>query len=198
MPFLSFTTGQVLSSSDMNTMSKQTITTCTSSTRPSSPAVGTHIYETDTGELLMYYGATTGWRRPWSLPWGHVTEVSLGTNQTYANLTWGFPISWTGTPIANRRYRIQIHAAFSGGNVGQIQFAVGTAAASPLKTFGTYSNAANYPITGSIMMNFTTTGSSMTRGLSVVMATGSGNVQVMAGSVLTIDDIGPASTPPAS
>jgi hypothetical protein len=161
-----------------------------------SPVDGQAYYlNLNTTDEGPYWFNGSQYRRPWNMPWGRVTEVVLGTAQTYPNVTWGFPISWTGTPPANRIYRITIHAGFVGGNVGQIQFGVGTAAASPLRIFGIYSNAAAYPLSGSQSLDFTTTGSSMTRGLSVVMATGVGNVQVVAGSVLTVDDVGPSGAP---
>lgn len=54
---------------------------CTSSTRPANPYAGYFIYETDTGNLLQYYGATTGWRPPWNLPWGRLA-TSTSTGQT--------------------------------------------------------------------------------------------------------------------
>lgn len=62
--------------------------TCTSTTRPSSVAPGTRIYETDTGKRLVYYGATTGWRPPWGDPWGLVAApVSQASNATITTTT---------------------------------------------------------------------------------------------------------------
>ncbi len=200
--FKSFTAGAVLTASDMNNylMEQSVMYFATTAARDAAltaeDGMVVYIGSNDANEGLYTYNGTA-WRKGpgWNAPWGHVSEVVLASTQTYANVTWGFPISWTGTPVANRRYRITIHADFVGGDTGQIQYAVGSANATPLRTFSTYSNSPAYPTTGSISMNFTTTGSSMTRGLTAVMATGSGNLQVGAGSVLTVDDIGPAGAP---
>jgi len=56
--FKTFTVGEVLTAADVNAfLMKQTLIVCTSSTRPSSPAEGWHIYETDTNKILVYDGA---------------------------------------------------------------------------------------------------------------------------------------------
>jgi hypothetical protein len=55
MPFKDFTVGEVLSSADVDLyLMSQVIIRCTSSTRPSSPAEGWHIYETDTQRFMVY------------------------------------------------------------------------------------------------------------------------------------------------
>lgn len=58
MAFKTFTVGEVLTASDVNThLMKQAVIVCTSGTRPGSPVEGMTIYETDTNELLIYDGA---------------------------------------------------------------------------------------------------------------------------------------------
>lgn len=47
---------------------------------PSPLSTGLTWYQTDTGKLLIYYGATTGWQPPWQQPWGVVTATSGGTS----------------------------------------------------------------------------------------------------------------------
>jgi hypothetical protein len=58
-----FTTGQVLTAGRMNQMrNNENIghRVCTSTTRPSSPDTGTMIYETDTGRVMFWNGASWG------------------------------------------------------------------------------------------------------------------------------------------
>lgn len=82
---------------------------CTSSTRPSSPSVGQMIYETDTGNQLVYYGATTGWRQPWNMPWGVIDSRNDTTVRSTTNGLSTTEITTvmrtTGTYIANRWLR---------------------------------------------------------------------------------------------
>lgn len=60
MAFKTFAPG-VLTSSDVNTfLMRQSVITCTSSTRPASPNEGMTIYETDTNLFLFYTG--TAWQ----------------------------------------------------------------------------------------------------------------------------------------
>lgn len=60
MPLKTFNPGDVLTSSDVNTyLMKQAVIKCTSGTRPSSPADGDTIYETDTDLMWTHNGS--GW-----------------------------------------------------------------------------------------------------------------------------------------
>jgi hypothetical protein len=55
MSIKTWSTGEVLTASDVNTyLMRQVIITCTSSTRPSSPVEGMHIWETDTLKGYVY------------------------------------------------------------------------------------------------------------------------------------------------
>lgn len=57
MPIKTFTSAP-LASTDVDTyLMNQAVITCTSSTRPSTPTNGMHIYETDTGRTLRYNGS---------------------------------------------------------------------------------------------------------------------------------------------
>ena len=78
------------------------------------PVVGTMSYLTDTGSLEVYYGATTGWRPPWSTRWGLIDrkilsagvgyQTVVGTTMTTAS-DGTTSASITFTPVANRVYR---------------------------------------------------------------------------------------------
>ena len=54
MSFKSFVAGQILTAAEVNTyLMRQSVITCTSGTRPSSPNAGMVIYETDTNRGLV-------------------------------------------------------------------------------------------------------------------------------------------------
>ena len=59
MAFKTFSTGEVLTSSDVNAyLMSQTVARVTSGTRPSSPVDGQRIWETDTGREMIYSGGS--------------------------------------------------------------------------------------------------------------------------------------------
>lgn len=70
---------------------------------------------TDSGALEIYYGATTGWARPWSQPWGIQTAPAIITaSQTFSSTG---AVDMTGSTqtfnhTANRRYRLTYSGAF--------------------------------------------------------------------------------------
>ena len=61
MPFKTFTSATLTASDVQTYLMDQCIIRCTSTTRPSSPSEGWHIYETDTGRRMVY---TSGAWRP--------------------------------------------------------------------------------------------------------------------------------------
>lgn len=89
-------------------------TICTSGTRPSSPTKGYLIYETDTGKLLVYYGATTQWMEPWDLPWGYIARSSTTADtalSTVSGSTWQdvSVLNLSGVNlVANRMYEVTV------------------------------------------------------------------------------------------
>ena len=95
-----------------------------SSDRPSGtglPYEGQTIYQQDTKELLAYTSSTTGWQKPWSLPWGIVGFASRTTNQTGigTSATDITSLSVTATYVANRRIKITAFGGVaSGGTSG--------------------------------------------------------------------------------
>ena len=143
MTIPTFTAGSVLTASQMNSLAKQVVVTCTSGTRPSSPPEGMTIYETDTDKMLTYVSATTGWVPPCNKPWGVVTATSGGTSgYGYCRITTaqnGVGTSATDvtnatvtfTAVANRLYRVTASADLlqaATATEGQIQLLVdGTA-----------------------------------------------------------------------
>jgi hypothetical protein len=77
-----FAVGEILTSSDVDTyLMSQVIIRCTSGTRPASPALGWHIYETDTKRFLVYNG--TSW-----VPEGGETLTAIkSADETVTNST---------------------------------------------------------------------------------------------------------------
>lgn len=83
---------------------------CTSTTRPTSPARGTKIYETDTFKELVYYGAVNGWKPPWDRAWGLIDRQTDAVDRTYA-AAGDLNISCAGQITGGRYYRIVLQAA---------------------------------------------------------------------------------------
>jgi len=165
-----------------------------------SPTRGLVSFLTDSGALEVYYGATTGWARPWNQPWGNVSEVILGTDSHYAPATWVAPITWNGTGlIANRLYRARTNLYWVASTVGQVDYGIGATNGSPDRPFAIYEFANDAPCQNSQEITFTTTAGSMTRLVTLRKFSGGGTVTLKAWSNLIIEDIGPAtSTAPAS
>lgn len=82
MAFKTFTAGEVLTASDVNTfLGKQAVIVCTSGTRPAAPVEGMTIYETDTDKLLAYDGAV--WNLPKNVAGGALAApAQVATSQT--------------------------------------------------------------------------------------------------------------------
>lgn len=74
-----------------------------------SPVRGMMCFMLDTGKLLWYYGATTGWQPPWGDPWGQMdissgtaaAGTSSGTTETSILASDSFTV-----PAANRNYEV--------------------------------------------------------------------------------------------
>jgi hypothetical protein len=116
-------TGQVITSTGASAPTWQypDLYTCTFGSRPAFPAIGQSIYETDTGNFLIYYGATTGWRLPWNQPWGIIQIMTAPTDQTLSSTTIA-DMPGTGgladgvymSTLANRWYRATLSMYVTG------------------------------------------------------------------------------------
>ena len=96
-------------------MQQRLVSVVTSTTRPTVNLTrGQTIYESDTGNTLVWYGTTTGWQKPWNQPWGQQAissaSVSQGTITAVTDLTGIGTVSFTG--IAGRRLMIRGVARF--------------------------------------------------------------------------------------
>jgi hypothetical protein len=79
-------TNELLTSSDLNNLSKQTVQVCTSGTRPASPTAGMLIYETDTNKYVAYL---TSWDTLGSTFSGSYTPALTGSTTNPALGTGG-------------------------------------------------------------------------------------------------------------
>ncbi len=183
---------------------------CTSTTVPSSPSVGQIIYETDSGDFLAYYGATTGWRRPWGIPWGRMASVTTSaTRQTITaagtdvtglavtidqiagrRLKFTIMLGVLGVTAASVAYNFTINTGTSGagtnisGNLGESKVNLGD------YTIMTY--VSEYPTTtaGATTSYHLRLSSLTANGIAIVNDLGLGRMWV--------EDIGPSLAPPAS
>lgn len=109
MPSLELAAGQVLTAAHTNTYwMRQVVATGLSSARPTGYE-GRAVYDTDTDALMVYASATTGWRPPWNLPWGHVAYKYTAADTTLASGATNTGVTTDQLVFAavkNRRYRV--------------------------------------------------------------------------------------------
>lgn len=97
----------------------------TSTTRPTTNLFrGQQIFETDTGNTLVWYGATTGWLPPWEQPWGEIAKTTnfSGTTSGTTLLTLGTTSSVT--VVSNRNILVEWTYGGSSGSVANDTFAM--------------------------------------------------------------------------
>ena len=201
------TSGQILRSNGASAPTWATAYYSYSTTAPSSPTIGQTYYKTDTGELLVYYGATTGWRRPWNMPWGIIdyktdTTVRSTTSTTPAEIT--SVLRSTGTYIANRYLKITaVMTMAHNASAGFIMNVVRSPASSPVtearvaqQGYNGFSQIANsVVITSTASAVYGLYWASNTAGQSV---TNYNNLSGLAAQ-FTIEDLGPlTNNPPTS
>lgn len=178
-----------------------------SAARPTNPHRGMWVVQDDTGQLLMYYGATTLWQPPWSVAWGELSSgyASITANSaTATSIADVASLTVTVSLINGRRYRTTVK--------GEIVCSVADGAW--VWTLADGSNNALDRATGPGLSTASTTqhliyreaagaSASVTRKLRQQKATGTGNVSIGANSAypayIQVEDIGPASaSAPAS
>lgn len=175
---------------------------CTSSTRPTSPLVGHRIYETDTGNTLLYYGATSQWMKEWDKPWGRVSFTEVTTDIAINVSITSLISSSSITLRQDRLYLVHFFAQLS---------SYGAGAAMTVQLYF-HENTTNRATLGSIIIG-TTDRYTFARTLHYSPATTNTNIHrlradssasgaTFAGTVaygqMIIEDIGPNGNPPAS
>lgn len=95
--------------------------TATSAALPPNPTIGDTCYVTDTGQLVVWYGDSTQWKPPWSLPWGLLVSASSSTNSTFTStgsvLT---GLSGTYSFLAGRSYQLNLTGRVSNNTAGTV------------------------------------------------------------------------------
>lgn len=176
---------------------------CTSSTRPSAPTVGQVICETDTGNVLVWYGNTTGWRPPWNTAWGQVgSAVNSSYDQTGSGTTLiDVPsVAFAAAEVSGRRYRVMASAdVYSTGGGDAVQISV-------VRSATVICRALSAPLVATQSGNVTCLGiytavatGSATWKLQFARGTGGGVPHTIAipgvPTTLILEDIGPATAP---
>ena len=198
--FKAFTAGSVLTASEVNTyLAKQAVINCDSSADyPSAPVVGMTVYDLDADALLVYAGATSGWRPPWNMPWGLVASASTSTATTnvgssYTDVT-GLTVTWTA--VANRRYKVTGYVDTGNNTASTARVAI-TDGSNNVQAQSQQTLAANDVATQVVHQIFTGTAASTTRKLRIQFSAGSGATQsnVYGPHLIFVEDIGPAGAP---
>lgn len=176
---------------------------CTSGTRPGSPFQGQLIYETDTGEFLQYYGATTTWKPPWGLPWGIEGAAEGTTAQTgITSITDLTSMSLTWTAVANRRYHITGQARVNKvTNAGAVTLTLRTSGGTVLQENTCALDSATITIaTLHVDKMYTPSAGATTVKLSLTSTTASATTTCDSTRPLTLEivDVGPVGSAPGS
>lgn len=176
---------------------------CTAATRPGSPFKGQLIYETDTGNLFQYYGATTTWKMPWSLPWGIIGAAEgTSTQSGITSITDLTSMTLTWTAVANRRYHITGQArANKSTNVGAVTLTLRTSGGTVLQEDTLGLDVTNISIANlHIDKMYTPAAGSITVKLSLTSTTASVSTTCDSTRPLTLNiiDVGPVGSAPGS
>lgn len=181
-------------------------TICTSSTRPSSPAVGDKLYETDTGYELTYQGATDTWTPNWRTAWGVAvdttwTTATSTTSSSFADVT---NATLTVPFLANRKYKHTISFAYVSGVANDtLEWAItdsGGTAKGVITVIAKSQIVANVTESYTLVIEETgAAGGSATRKLRHKRVAGSGTCQTYADASQVaswiVEDIGPTGAP---
>lgn len=208
MPTLELAAGQVVTAAHTNTYwMRQVIATGLSSARPTGYQ-GRAVYDTDTHRLMIYASATTGWRAPWNLPWGHMGHTCTSTDIIVSN---------TSTPVTpglnvpvtmGRLIRITGGARYGwpgfAGGIGTVHWTVSSYLGAGLittigsttlmgKRFDANAADAGDQIFFSYLYQCTGTGN---LGLQGNGWAASLTMNYYAGAWINVEDVGPATSPP--
>ena len=178
----------------------------TSTTRPTTNLFrGMRIFETDTGNEYVYYGATTTWQRPWVHPWGPWSSASASADQSgISSLTDLTSLSCTFTAVANRRYQIDASIHVTGSTVGNA-YDIRICDGSGALIAGGNMRCRVDDTTIAFGRNWSTSwipgAGSVTAKLRAQIASGAGTVTISNATfsgLITVTDIGPTGSAPAA
>lgn len=204
MPSLELAAGQVLTAAHTNTYwMRQVVATGLSSARPTGYE-GRVIYDTDTDALMVYASATTGWRPPWNMPWGFIARSVAPADVHLNNAQGTVAPSITVPVLKNRRIRVsgQTRAITDPADPGVLHFSCAvTAGNSNVTNTGGIGEALMGSDTGGGEWNvvgFHTYFDVVNSGSITISGLGwaaSCQANYVAGSWLTVEDVGPAAGP---
>lgn len=166
---------------------------------------GRVVFNSDTGALEVYYGATTLWRPPWNTPWGAIgaPAVSAGSPITSGATATNFLTGNAFTALALRNYVVTATLMLTGSVAGDV-FGVevrdgGTAGAVLAIAQRVTSIVGATQIYSHRSRPFTLTSASHTPWIVVTRLSGTGTMQQVGGEMAVwIEDVGPSANAPAS
>lgn len=153
-----FYAGQRVPASLLRQLAAQTVTICTSTTRPALPTEGQVIYETNTDKMRVYDGTT------WITTAYHGaldTWTPVVNNNGSAAVTFSGGFAWYKQlgKYVEFSFRINITGASAGAGVNLVTLPVAAARTGDLLGFGAFSDAsANIPSAGGFYTLTTTQG----------------------------------------
>jgi len=204
--YKAFTAGAVLTASDVNNylMEQGVMYFATTAARDAAltaeDGMTVYIGSNDADEGLYTYNGS-GWDRPWNMPWGIVHYGFDTTHRTTTGATYvdASTATWTGTPKANRLYKLTAYAGLQLTSVtaGYARVAIRDASNNVQNFRDIYTELTTAPTSVVIEDYFTTTAVSTTRKVSIA-SPGTGTHQLLNASAalrMFIEDMGPAGAP---
>jgi hypothetical protein len=204
--FKSFTAGAVLTASDMNNylMEQSIMYFATEAARDAAltaeDGMVVYIGSNDVNEGIYTYNGSS-WTRPWNMPWGIVHYGFDTTNRTTTGATYvdASTATWTGTPKANRLYKLTVYAGMqlTSATAGYARVAIRDASNNVQNFRDIYTSLTTAPTSVVVEDYFTTAAVSTTRKVSIA-SPATGTHQLLNASAalrLFIEDVGPAGAP---
>ena len=173
----------------------------TSTTRPTTNLYrGQTIFETDTGNTLVWYGATSGWLSPWEQPWGEVayvegTAVQSAYGPAETDIT-GASVTWTA--LTGRKYLLVGTASLLQNTAAGVMQLRLTTSANALQDAKAATLAAADFGSFTVQKRLTGLSGSVTYKLRATSSAGtiSTNQSSVNPTVLSVVDVGPAANAP--
>lgn len=152
---------------------------------------------------LVYYGATTGWKPPWNLPWGWLDRKILtgGSTSTSGTAVLTVLTSATLTLVASRRVRATVNGAAFGTVASdryQIEIQLDGVQVEPDSEFFVGSTTPYYPVHVAVDSSPAAGSRVWTFKATRVAGTGVLTFDLAKPVTLLIEDIGPDGAAPTS
>ncbi len=148
-----------------NRLLEQTLNRVDATSDIANPVRGMSAVDLDTMEVFVYYGATTGWARPWHQPWGHVSVSSYFDNATSGTTALTAGSTAPTSLIANRLHHVVWWTEALAGTVNADTFSLDVTKDSTSIVSATTANvtsAGSFHLPGGLQRFFTTSAASHT------------------------------------